>query len=231
MAKTNAARELQLELLSALMRTGQIDPVNVEIRGNKAEAMCREVPGRGQMWLKTVNGLLAEPTSEDQVPFHLCRRYVLKNGKMVFGWHIGIEANTAKGLKKEIDWFCTALTRVLSGQGTFVPAPAPAAPQPPPSSIKPAGTVIDPNFADDMDVRREAAMARTTASPRMPEYSPDPPSSAAKPRMTTIQSGTMVDSRNKTVPVIIQEMPLPFTYTDDMNKPNEKGRGAKGKGA
>jgi hypothetical protein len=226
MAKTSD-RELELDIRSVLLSTGHVEPLKIEVNGNKVEILCREIPDRGKMWLKDVWGLLHE-SAPTEIDLHLCKRYLLKNGSMVFGWHIGIESKNARNLKKDIDWFCAAMKRVLAGQTTMVPTTTTVVSQPSPSPTKPAGTVIDPNFADDMDVRREAATARTTASPRTPEYAPDPPVAATKPKMTMVEDGTMTDSSGKTMRVQVVEMPLPFVYTNDMNKPNEKGGGAKG---
>ena len=190
-----------------------LQPLEVENKGSRISIMCRQVPGQEKAWIGVVDGLLKQASVTDQ-SLHLCRRYVLKNGKMVFGWHIGVEAKTAKTLRKSVEAVCEFLESQEPQSGTIPPPPAPEL-----RKTDASDAVKDPNFANDMEVRRAAAQARTTASPRPQEAIPITiPEDAPKPALVKVARG-------------VEEMPLPFVYTNDMNRPTTKGKGASNYGS
>ena len=93
------AAKAELELRELLLMTGCVQPVKVDSKGNRVFALCREVHGQAKAWLANVEKLL-HIAEDNDIPLHLCRQYVLKNGQMVFGWHVAIDAKSAEDLKR-----------------------------------------------------------------------------------------------------------------------------------
>ena len=81
-----------MQLQSALMSTGLVQPVSEKSRGGYVEVLCRQIPGQEKVWLQVVDKMLifAEEHKTVLQEFHVCRRYVRKGGQMAFGWHIAL---------------------------------------------------------------------------------------------------------------------------------------------
>jgi hypothetical protein len=229
------AAKAELDLREALLTTGLIVPVKVESQGGRLSALCREVPQQAAKWMEVMNNILSRSVGTD-LSFHLCRQYVWKDERMVFGWHVGIEAKGVKDLQRHVDF----LKEVL---GEATPELVPAEVKPSTSVVgQPAAqeseedieeeqeTVLSPAQMKNLEARREEYRKHTTAAPRpqaddrviaVPSNYP----AMAAPRV--IYRGKAKDTRGRIVPVIVEEAPLPYVFTDDMNVPNDKGRGAK----
>jgi hypothetical protein len=125
-----------LDLQSLLLGTGLVQPVSSSSGAGGVEVLCRQVPGQEEAWLEVAKKLLeaiagwARPDA-----LHLCRRYVWRDGKMVFGWHLGLHAS-AKELAEVL-----ALVRPIleSARPRLGEAPArrraPAAPEEPQEGV------------------------------------------------------------------------------------------------
>lgn len=98
-------KNMTMELQVALMGTGLVQPVDLKSKGGHLEVLCRLVPGQEKPWLQVMSQLL-----EAVETLHVCRRYVLKGGQMVFGYHIGFEFPSVKALSAAV----TACVDVLS---------------------------------------------------------------------------------------------------------------------
>lgn len=232
------AAKAELDLREILLTTGLVQPVKVEGRAGRLTALCREVPGQTQAWLKVVETVLRE-SAGTEMSFHLCRQYVWKDGRMVFGWHVGLEAKNGSDLNLHLTWLREQLRNVEPELTAEPPPAAPAAaPVVPQASQAPQG---DEELLDDEEepqgppsaelvARRAEFRKHTNATPRMPDPVPAgvqvPPEAKVKPTLRVIERGTAKDQKNRIVPVTVEEFPLPGVYTSDMNKPNEKGRGA-----
>ena len=82
-----------MKLQSALLSTGLVQPVLEKAKGGYLEILCRQIPGQEKAWLQIVEAMLVYANGSDSFEFHVCRRYVMKNGGMVFGWHISIDCH------------------------------------------------------------------------------------------------------------------------------------------
>ena len=235
------ATEAELDLREILLVTGLVQPVKVHQKDGSLSALCREVPGQAEAWLKVVETILRESAGTDVV-FHLCRQYLWKDGRMVFGWHVGLEAPDGSSLTLPITWLRELLKDVqpeLSAEPPPAAAPAPRAAAPAPQAAPEPQEEEEELLEDEEEpqgppsaelaARRAAFRKHTTATPRMADHVPagtPPPPAAPKPTLRVIEKGMAKDQKNRMVPVVVEEFPLPHVFTDDMNKPNEKGRGA-----
>lgn len=98
--------KLKSMLESALVATGLVQPVDGNTKGGHVEVLCRQVPGQEAGWIAVVDELLALPAK-----LHLCRRYLHKNGEMVFGWHVQVDASSGKELTNHIQEMIEVLNR------------------------------------------------------------------------------------------------------------------------
>ncbi len=130
------AEKAEVELRELLLMTGCVQPVNVgSVKGSRVFALCREVKGQAKAWLANVEKLL-RIAEDNNIPLHLCRRYVLKDRNMVFGWHLDIEAKSApelmrclKAIRSHIDDLgpdLGKLEELVIAAPTFEATPAPA---------------------------------------------------------------------------------------------------------
>lgn len=207
-----------LKLQSALMGTGMVQPVSEKMKGGYLEVLCRQVPGQEKPWLRVVEMLLTygEGYAAAGVNLHVCRRYLMKNGMMVFGWHIAIECKNAKILGTAVD---SLVAEVLEE----------------------AKASLEESAQEETPVARSAPQAAQAASraplspgrhPPPQNAPPRPPSSPGnvigtpppgfRPQIRVVQNTR--DQNGKVT--IVEEMQLPHVYSE-MNVPNEKGRGAK----
>jgi hypothetical protein len=228
------ASKSELELQGMLLSTGLVQPIRVETEVGRLSALCRMVPGREPEWLKAVEQLLQAATAQGIV-LHICKQFVLKSDQMVAGWYVAIEEKSVRRQKAAIDVLgpvLASLTPELGSEPTVrVPVAQIARPVPQETPLEEPLPEEEEEEAvpdtADLRERRRAYQAKTTAPPRAPAPAADLPTmdpAAAGKRI--VQRGMAVDSKGKSRQVIIEEMPLPGVFSDDMNKPNEKGRGA-----
>jgi hypothetical protein len=137
--------------------------------------------------------------SED---FLFCRRYLLKDGQMVYGWYIQIESKNAKTLEVR----ASLLNAVLI---SFAPGLEP---------VKQVAEPYRPPLSPGQHPTQQMPPPRPPNAPGLAH--PLPP--GASPQLVTIKSGRDDKGNN----VIIEEMPLPH-IGKDLNDINAKGRGAK----
>jgi hypothetical protein len=197
---------------SALISTGMVQPVSENTKGGFLEVLCRQVPGQEKAWLLVVDKLLHlnEEISGVEVDLHICRRYVRKNGQMVFGWNVSINCKSLKKLAASVDRF---ITEVLSEER---PSLHETVRMPPPV----AEALPEPHrgpLAPGQHPPPRAAPPRAPGAPGT--VLGTPPSDV---RLKVVQSSR--DEHGKVT--IIEEMPLPHVNVD-MNIPNSRGRGAK----
>jgi len=200
-------------LREALYGTGLVQPVDVKGRGGSVSILCRQLPGQEAPWVAVVDKLLlatdGNPVFSD---FHICRRYVRRQGGMVFGWFLGIEAKNAASLVEAVG----AVVKVLN---EAEPELAPA---------QQAQVPSQPRYDTDQAVARRLMAGKkvkqlTTATPRAPERlgpDPVPPPRARGPELKVVARG--VDEKGR--PTDITEMPLPHTYREqNIPKPLQGG--------
>lgn len=212
--------KLELDLRSSLMETGLVQPVKAFSKNGHIEVLCRQVPGQEKMWLLVVANLLLAG-EEEKVNIHICRRYVLKDRKMVFGWHIEINAKSLKVLTKDL-----AIVRAeLEEARPTLDAPAERA-------QAPQGKQYTSPYKTDAQASREMGLdeqdgesgylgRRVNADPKLDlKQAMGVPSDS--PSLRVVKR-----SRNsKGVEEFELEMPLPH-MTRDVNAPKKPG----GKGA
>lgn len=199
-----------LILQSALMATGLVQPVSEKVKGGYLEVLNRQVPGQEKGWLQAVDKLLVLSETLPAAELHICRRYVRKNGQMVFGWHISIDCKSAKALQEVVG----EVARVL---GEFRPTLEEPPPRPEPAVVA-------------QPAHRQPLAPGRHPSPQMPP--PRPPNEPGtvigseppnfRPAVRVVQNTR--DGEGKVH--IVEEMPLPHVYSE-MNRPNSKGKGAK----
>lgn len=199
--------KITMQLQSALIATGLVQPVSEKCRGGYVEILCRQIPGQEKAWLQAVNKLLVF-FDEEPDKLHICRRYVLKNEQMVFGWHLAITCKSAKMLGE----VTSAVVGVLQ---QF----RPTLNEPEPARLEPA---VVPQASS-----RPMAPGRHPP-PRAPTpRAPGEPGTVVGTPPDTISLRVVQNSRDEHGKVtIVEEMALPHVYTE-MNRPNSKGRGAK----
>lgn len=204
-------------LREALYATGLVQPLNATSHGKGVSVICRQLPGYEKPWLQVVDRLLeaAEAAGHD---IHICRRYVRKEGRMVFGWHLGVEAKNAKTLVEVVDLLVPILKM---GQELSV-APPEAIP------VQKHRSAYQDRTPDSIKkgLEAEGTPVGTTAPRRAPEFvGPDPEAPPEiKTHLTVVQRGR--DTKGK--PTTIEEMPLPHVY-QELNKPKPGSiKGAKG---
>lgn len=207
--------KIDLALQSALMSTGLVQPLEVKGRGGRVEILCRQMPGQEGPWLRVVETLLVALQSIVPSPLHVCRRYVLKDGKLAFGWHLGFETPNTKALQAVVE----VAVQVLGTAKPELPSVT-------------AYEAQDEVTAAVVPAARSRALApgqhppRREPVPRAPgapaRLDAPPPGRVEAIRVVKREVGE--DGRQ----TIVEEMPLPHVYRD-LNKPVRKGgRGAVG---
>ncbi len=119
------SQKAELNLKSALISTGLVQPVESSSKKGRLEVMCRQIAGQEKPWLDVVTQLL-ETAESTNLTFHICRRYVLKDGMLVFGWHIQIEATT-KGMDAAVVVVAQILAKSRPTLGAPIQRPQAAA--------------------------------------------------------------------------------------------------------
>jgi hypothetical protein len=202
----------ELALKSALLSTSLVQPVDSKSKGRVLEILCRQMPGAEKYWLSLIRDML-EAAQTNAFDLHICRRYVLKDNELAFGWNIGLEASSSVKLQASVD----ALTKILSQAKpilTQVPSEARF------------HNLVPPPRPKFVGAKPKAAKDRLLPSPRPPGepgFTEAPPPGFV-PQITTIKESIDPESGK---PVIIREMPLPHIYRD-LNRPAHKdGKGAR----
>jgi len=202
--------KITMQLQSALIATGLVQPVSEKARGGYVEILCRQIPGQEKAWLQVVDKLLmlAQELGEE---FHICRRYVMKNGQMAFGWHIAFECKNVKALQAVVN---SVVTNVLEQSRPSLDEAEPA--------VRPEPAVV-PQAASRAPLSPGRHPPPRAASPR----APGAPGTVVGTPPDTVGLRVVQNSRDEHGKVtIVEEMALPHVY-DEMNRPNSKGRGAK----
>lgn len=204
-------------LRESLFSSGLVQPLDSSGRGGSVSILCREVPGQTKGWVSLVDELLT--AAGEKYELHVCRRYVRKNGKMAFGWFIGIETKNAKELFTAVQELAPI---IVAGRSKFVTAQViPLVSKRKTAAVQEEVEEQRPGYRPDFQLQQF-----TKANPRAPEYSgPDPkvPREAVF-RATTRREGDQV----------ITEMPLPHVHTRDINRPapgSNKGAALQGRSA
>lgn len=217
--------KIEFDLKSAIFNTGLIQPVESSMKGGRLSIICRQIPGQEAPWIQLIPKLL-KAAEEANIDLHLCRKYVLRGGKMVYGWHLGVDAKNAKAVQTFLD---EVLKPVLEkakpvlhaaaspGKHPIKPSkdPMKAAYQPGPSfkdqpKKSPPPGRIQYNFENNNKV---------IYAPMGTESNTDNPVAVMTSRKIT------KDRRGRNVIEEVVEVPLPHIHTEDMNKPNERGGG------
>lgn len=184
------------------MMTGLVQPVSSNQKGGWLEVLCRQIPGQERPWLAAVEALLevAEVHGLSDALI-LARRYLRRDGRMVFGWYLSV------GLKntKELAAASAHLIRTLEGfRPTLSVGPL--------SADKADRANISPPIPVPHRPQPAAVRAMTNATPRPPSDGQDPvsPTGRAQKAVTTVAGS---DGRAE-----VLEIPLPHTY-GELNKP------------
>jgi hypothetical protein len=142
----------------------------------------------------------------------------MKNGMMVFGWHIAIDCKNAKILGSAVDYFVSEVLEV---------AKASLEESEPATQERPAPQVA--SQAPQVASRAPLAPGRHPPAQVPPPRPPNPPGAVIgtpppgfRPQIRVVQNTR--DQNGKVT--IVEEMQLPHVY-EEMNVPNSKGRGAK----
>lgn len=211
------------DLRDALYGTTLVQPISHEGRGGSLGVLCRQVPGQEKAFIRLVDEILAQ-TQHWTTPIHLCRRYVRKDDRMVFGWFLGVEAKSAADLVKAVQELTPILARgpVI---GRVVAEEQVLAPPTPVKKYVSQYADKTPQAVKDADGEQvESAPQRTQ---REFENGPDPVAPKNfKPQLRVLAVGT--DERGKRT--TIEEMQLPHTYKDNNIPQPGSTKGAYGGG-
>lgn len=191
-----SSKEIELELKSAILDTGVLTPVDISVKGKTAWVMCRQVKGSDKFVLDFIPGILQ--LESGLLELSVCKKYVLKENALVFGWYFRFEGSNAENLKEGIVRF-SAFTKTL---------------------------VYKPEADNGPQTGRGNGSTDTSKAERN-EPSPrnNTPTRNSAPSIQTVkrfdkETGQVVDE--------VVEMPLPHVGAMDMNAPTgPNGKGAK----
>jgi len=203
--------KITMQLQSALIATGLVQPVSEKSRGGYVEILCRQIPGQEKVWLQVVDKMLifAEERKTVLQEFHVCRRYVRKGGQMAFGWHIALTCKNVKTLQAGVE---NLIEEVLELARPSLDEPEPARPEP----------AVVPQASS-----RPLAPGRHPSARAAPPRAPGAPGTVVGTPPATVGLTVVQNFRDEHGKVtIVEEMALPHVYAE-MNRPNSKGRGAK----
>jgi hypothetical protein len=215
----------ELEFRSALMETGIVQPTKSYSKGGRLEVLCRPMPGQEKAILSMLRTLLVAG-NESGIIVHACKRFVMKEDKLVFGWNFAVETKSAKELNEAVEKMKGALVEVrpelVSAEETPELVPPPATPTPPPAS--PYKSL----YKTDRQVMQESGLI--TVDPEAGRLGRLAPERSRTKYDLGKKEGfalSMVEKRldDAGVPTIVFEMPLPHV-TRELNVPNAKGKGA-----
>lgn len=80
------------DLSEVFNNTGMVTVFSTDFKRGTQSYVLRQNAGHDAKWLVLIEKLLNVGEAQ-KLNLHICRRYLLKNGKMVFGWHVGITGN------------------------------------------------------------------------------------------------------------------------------------------
>ena len=209
-----------MKFQSALIGTGLVQPVSDSTRGGFLETLCRQIPGQEKGWLSVVNRMLELQESSGGLlgDLHVCRRYIRKNGSMVFGWHISIDCKSAKALSAAVD---AIVNEILLGCRPSLDEPQQRHEYQEPA-IAPQAAVAAQSRAPLAPGQHPPPRAASPRAPGAPGGPNTPPPNNLTPGLRVVQNFRDENGRQ----TIVEEMPLPHVHSE-MNRPNSKGKGAK----
>lgn len=110
----------------ALIQTEMVYPVSSDRVFAGCQFLCRQIPGQEAQWLQTVDRLLKwEAEQTDKASLFIARRYLLKDGKMVYGWFFKLTGPSGKAIAT----IAQNVVNVLKTPTTVAPAKVVQAPQ------------------------------------------------------------------------------------------------------
>jgi hypothetical protein len=194
-----------LELKSALLMTGLVQPVSSETEVRKISVLCRQVPGQESAWLKVVHKLL-EKAEETSIDLLVCRRYLLKDGRMVFGWYLEIHGKKAAAISAAT----SVLIEVLEG-------------------AKPS-LVSTPEVPQARPVVSTPVVQESPKTPPKKEESRGSMSVNVIHRKVNPQTGQITEITEMPLPHVYRDLNVPTepTFSPKLGKYVGGGRGAKG---
>jgi hypothetical protein len=203
----------ELNLKSAILSTSLLQPIDSKSKGRYLEVICRQIPGQEKPWLSILLKMLTKAADSD-FSLHVCRRYVVKDRKLAFGWNLSIDAKSTKKLDEAVDILCKIL-----------------------AEAKPVLTLDEVRNEPTPQNNRHISPPKFNQGRPGPKLGnkrlPLPRASGMASQVQEAPSGFQpeiklvsekVDDKGRSTQVF--EMPLPHTY-HELNKPNAKGRGAR----
>lgn len=206
-----SATKMEMELRMGILGTGLLQPVESSTGKGHLEVLSKVVPGQERAWVALLDELLV--LTETGVDLHVCRRYLRRKGRTVFGWHLALAAKNARKLQEALDGVLAVLARsqpelVPEASQDVLEAALTQGPTPRVGTLRP-GQHPPP----------QPAVPRAPGAPGGFGAEPD----GFVPTIRVVKRG--VDEKGQ--PTTIEEMPLPHVYRE-LNKPAHKfGKGAK----
>lgn len=112
------------QLAMSVNFTGMLQTVDVSGSKSEIAILSRQVPGQEKAWLDVLTKLLKSRASS-LVDLLICRKYLIKNNRLVFGWYISLRGiNTAS-----VQEACTELKAVLAKARPSLEDTKPSTPQ------------------------------------------------------------------------------------------------------
>jgi hypothetical protein len=197
----------EIELTTALLRTGLVMPHKSYVKGGRAEILCRPVPGQDPQLLELLKNLLVK-AEEAEIHLHVCKRFVAKEGALAYGWNFAIDTSSGKKLKEAIDVIKPLLEEARPDLQSMVQVQASQASPPQKIDVRAAarkaGVVVDSEagFMGKLAPRNAGEDIKYEVGKRLPGAS-----------MSLVSVNVEGDSRTE-----IYEMPLPHV-TRELNIP------------
>lgn len=112
---------------SYISASGLLQVIKSDVKKASANYLCRIVPGRDREWLTLMEKLLTALEGTD-CEAHFCRKYLLKDGRMVYAWHLGFKGKLGIAEQlfagKLVPESSQGLKQRKKGQGLIRPAKA-----------------------------------------------------------------------------------------------------------
>jgi hypothetical protein len=104
-----SSKELTDAFARSLTGLGFVEIISAEFDEMNVQFMCRVGKGAERKWARIVKSILVTCEAADDYPPHICRLYFLKEGRLVYGWHINITSDdmlrTLQGLDSALQKF------------------------------------------------------------------------------------------------------------------------------
>lgn len=212
-----SAKTQSIRLSSAIIGTGVLQIVQTQATAKHISMMCRQVPGQEKVWLSSIEDLLTayEGLKAPVAELIIARRYVLKEGKLAFGWYISLA-----GTSKTIDSLIEVFEEVLANASPSA-TPQASIPLTPPSAAS-AEPQSQRRFAPGEHPPPSSRAKAPSAEDLIPSQSQVPPPNFT-PKIRVVSTGR--DEKGNMTST--EEMPLPHIHQRELNRVNAKGRGAK----